>query len=32
VFYQYRVAEREKVNMVASYLDDVADAWFQNWS
>lgn len=28
VFYQYRVAERDKVNMAAAYLDDVADAWF----
>ena len=30
VFYQYRVTERAKVNMAATYLDDVADAWFQN--
>ena len=30
VFYQYQVAERKKVNMAATYLDDVADAWFQN--
>jgi len=26
VFYQYQVAERKKVNMAATYLDDVADA------
>jgi len=31
VFYQYRVAKREKVNMATVHLDDVADAWFQNW-
>lgn len=32
MFYQYRVAKGEKVNMVAAHLDGVADAWFQNWS
>ena len=31
VFYQYRVAERDKVNMTATYLDDMVNAWVQNW-
>lgn len=32
VFYQHRVTEGDKVCMAASYLDDVANAWFQHWS
>ena len=32
MFYQYRVVERERVNMAADDLEGISDAWFQNWS
>ncbi|XP_052209406.1 uncharacterized protein LOC127812896 [Diospyros lotus] len=30
-FELYRIGEEQKVLMAAAYLNDVADAWYQNW-